>query len=169
MIVWKLLTGNMFKKPHTRQPEALVPFPDKFRGNLLHDADLCTACETCVYVCSPSAITFDTSSPESATWQYQLLQCTYCGACVNYCPTHALSFESAPQPQVFHELKFVRHTIPYQSCPRCGEKVIPLPHAALVEKYGSPVTPEIEKFNRLCARCRKIVYSESIKRGFTGS
>ncbi len=166
MNIWNLISQNTFQKPHTQYPDDLVPLPDGFRGNLLHDAALCTACETCAYVCSPAAITFDHSSPDGVNWEYQPFQCTYCGRCVEYCPTHALSFDESTQPEALHDIKTICHNIPYQICPRCGEKVIPLPSPTLSKK--GPVSPEIEQLNRLCARCRKKAYSELIKRGFTG-
>ena len=168
MNIWKLITNNLFQKVHTHRPDVPVPYPGGFRGDLLHDTSLCTACETCVYVCSPAAILVDRTQPEGAIWQYQSLQCTFCGRCVDYCPTHALSFAAEPQTQILHDLEMVIHFIAYQACPRCGEPVIPLPVATLEAQYGRPLPGEIEKLNRLCARCRKKVQSESVKRGFTG-
>jgi len=168
MNIWKLVSNNLFQKVHTRRPDAPVPYPGGFRGDLLHETSLCTACETCVYVCSPAAIQIDRTQPEGAIWQYQSLQCTYCGRCVDNCPTHALSFAVEPQTQVLHDLELVKHFIAYQACPRCGELVIPLPEAALEAQYGLPLPEEIVKLNRLCVRCRKKVQSASVKRGFIG-
>jgi ferredoxin len=167
MGIWNLITRNLTRRPHTRQPETWVPFPSGFRGELFHDAALCTACGTCTYVCSPAAIELDRSLPDGVAWQYQSMQCTHCGRCVEHCPTHALSFGTQPQP-LLHELQITRHTVTYQPCSRCGEPVIPLPHAVLAEKYGSPVPQDVERLNGLCERCRQKVYSANIKRSFTG-
>lgn len=167
MDIWTRITRNIFQKAHTRRPEAAVPYPDGFRGELLHETNLCTACGACAYVCSPSAIFLDKSSGDHATWQYQPLKCTFCGRCVEYCPTHALSFDQRlPRPLL--AMPRSEHAIPYQPCSRCGEPVIPLPREVLEEKYGRPVPPEIETLNRMCERCRKKVHGASIKRGFTG-
>ncbi len=168
MNIWKLVTNNLFQKAHTLRPDVPVAYPEGFRGSLQHNSSLCTACETCVYVCSPAAILVNRTQPEGAAWQYQSLQCTFCGRCVDYCPTHALSFAAGAQTQVLHDMELVSHFIVYQACPRCGEPVIPLPAAALEVQYGRPLPAEIEKLNRLCARCRKKAQSESVKRGFTG-
>lgn len=167
MDIWRLISGNFLRAPHTRTPEALVPFPGGYRGELRHDSALCTACGTCSYVCSPSAIRLDRSQPEGVKWQYQMLQCTYCGFCTQYCPTHALSFKAQAQQPVF-ALEQTEHLIEYQACPRCGEAFIPLPQGMLDEMMGSSVPQEMQDLTRLCERCRKKVYSANIKRGFTG-
>jgi len=168
MNIWSRITNNIFQRAHTRRVEATVPYPEGFRGALLHETGLCTACGTCAYVCSPSAIEIDRSSPQHAAWNYQLLKCTFCGRCVEYCPTHALSFEThLPKPVL--ELQHTAHVIAYVPCARCGELIIPLPHAVLEETYGSPVPAEIEQSNRLCERCRTRASGANIKRGFTGA
>lgn len=167
MDIWSQIAKNIFQSAHTRRPEATVPYPDGFRGELQHDAALCTACGTCAYACSPSAILVDTALPEHATWQYQLLRCTFCGRCVEYCPTHALSFD----PHLPHQQLIIQttsHVIPRAPCARCGVPIIPLPRQVLEETYGWPVPAEIEQLNQLCERCRKKVHGASIKHGFTG-
>jgi hydrogenase-4 component H len=167
MDIWSQITKNIFQREHTRRPEADVPYPDGFRGELLHDAARCTACGTCAYVCSPSAIVIEKNHPEYAGWQYQLLQCTFCGRCMEYCPTGALSFDSRlPRPLL--EMPKIEHQVPYTPCEHCGEPIMPLPRQLLEETYGSALRPEIEQLNRLCERCRKKVHGTMIKRGFTG-
>jgi hydrogenase-4 component H len=167
MSVLDLISKNIFKRAHTQAPQATILLPETYRGELLHEQNRCTACETCVYVCSPGAIHFDRSQPDQVSWVYELLQCTFCGRCVEYCPTQALSFDPKPIKCV-HALKQTQHDIPYQYCARCGEAIISLPHVVLEEKYGRPVPAEMEQLNQLCARCKKISYSEMIKRGFSG-
>jgi ferredoxin len=167
MGILKRITGNLFQPARTRRPDADVPFPDGFRGALLHDAGLCTACGACAYACSPSAIVVDTSSPDLALWQYQLLQCTFCGRCAEMCPTGALSFE--PQPaQSRAALLASRHSVPRTPCARCGAPHTPLPRRLLEKTYGSPLPGEVEQRSRLCERCRQKTFGEQIKRGFTG-
>lgn len=168
MNIWSRITNNIFQRAHTRRPEAAVPFPEGFRGALLHEAELCTACGTCAYVCSPTAISIDRSAPEHATWHYQLLRCTFCGRCVDYCPTGALSFDPQLARPVL-DLQHTGHEIPYTPCTRCGALIIPLPLAVLEKTYGSPLPAEVEQANRLCERCRKRASGAKIKRGLTGA
>lgn len=162
-----LISRNFMKRAHTLTPQSLVPFPGGFRGELLHDPARCTACETCAYVCSPTAIHFDYSQPDRVGWQYQMMQCTFCGRCVEFCPTHALSFEQRPAEPLY-ELQLTEHFIEYQACSRCGEKIIAMPLVVLEEKYGSPAPPEMLRLNGMCEGCRKRVYAENLKKGFTG-
>jgi len=167
MDIWNLIRKNFVQRAHTRRPDDLVPVPENFRADLVHETNLCVACETCAYVCSPGAITFDRSLPGRAAWQYQMLQCTYCGRCVEGCPTGALAFGTTPQLLV-HSLELTRHEIETSACTRCGAEMIPLPDAVLEKQYGVPVPAEMAALNRLCTRCRKKVTSEAVKRGFTG-
>ncbi len=169
MNIWNLISRNFGQKAHTRPPQDSLPYPPAFRGDLLHDAALCTSCGTCAYVCSPGAIEVEHTNTVAADWVYQIMQCTFCGRCVEYCPTHALSFDPQPRQYVLRELSTLHHRIGYQPCPRCGDPVIPLPKATLMETYNGTVPAGLEQLNLLCARCRKKVYSEAIKRGFTGS
>lgn len=168
MDIFSRITNNLFQRARTRRPTDTVPHPSGFRGELLHDTDLCTACGTCAYVCSPSAIVVDRSLPQEATWAYQMMQCTFCGRCVDYCPTHALSFGQRLAQPVF-AVRHTSHRVPNTLCAQCGEAIFPLPLPVLEATYGSPVPPEMEQMNRLCERCRKKAYSARIKHSFTGS
>lgn len=167
MDIWSRITNNIFQKAHTRRPEDTISYPVGFRGELEHESHLCTACGTCAYVCSPSAITLDTSPADAVTWQYQPLKCTYCGRCVEFCPTHALSFDKR-LPRPMRKIPKVEDSIYYFACSRCGARIIPLPPEVLEEKYGSPVPEDIDRLNLMCERCRKQAHGASIKRGFTG-
>ena len=167
MGILDLISRNFLRREHTLTPQSLVPFPGGFRGELIHDPARCTACETCAYVCSPTAIHFDCTQPEKVGWQYQMMQCTFCGRCVEFCPTHALSLEECPA-EPLHELHLTEHFIAYQPCARCGEAIIPMPLVVLEEKYGSPVPADMLRLNQMCEGCRKKSYAENLKHGFTG-
>ncbi len=167
MGIWNQISKNVFQRAHTQRPEQTVPAAPGFRGELLHDAALCTACGTCAYVCSPAAIEVEQASPYRAAWSYRLLQCTFCGRCVEYCPTQALSFEPHPA-QPLYELPLRVHDLTYQPCSRCGEPVMPLPATLLEAQYGSPLPEDVLERNRLCERCRKQASAVGIKKGFTG-
>ena len=69
MGIWNILTRNFRRGSRTRAPQQAVPHPDNYRGLVEHDNTRCTACGTCAYVCSPGAITLE-SSPEAVDWDY---------------------------------------------------------------------------------------------------
>ena len=169
MGILNLISRNFGRKSRARLPADAVPFPDGYRGTLQHDASLCTGCQTCGYVCSPSAITFDTRDSASITWQYFAEQCSFCGRCVEYCPTHAISF-LAEAPLVSGDLSTYRlaDQIYYQPCTRCGRPIIPIPAPVLALLYGSRLPEEIATLNKLCEKCRSRKASEHIKDGQTG-
>lgn len=170
MNIFNVLFGNFSKPNRTRTPKDVVPFPADFRGELLHDLTQCVLCATCVYVCSPGAITIE-KGEESGSWEYDGGRCTFCGRCVEYCPTHALSFKSQSAPTVnerFAELTW--HDVEYRHCTRCGALIIPLPHETLVRLYHSEeAARQAAQAHELCERCRSRVHSEAIKTGISGT
>jgi ferredoxin len=169
MGILKLISRNFGKNSRTRLPADLVPFPHDCRGTLQHDGSLCTGCQTCGYVCSPSAITFDTRDPASIVWQYFAEQCSFCDRCVQYCPTHALSFiPESPIVTGDRSLHRQEYQVVYQPCARCGRPIIPIPELALVRLYENRLPVEIATLNKLCEKCRSRAASERIKDGQTG-
>ncbi len=168
MDILNLIFKNFHTSPRTKKPQELVVIENGFRGELLHNPLLCTACGTCVYVCSPSAIRLEEAEIEiGQNWCYKNLQCTYCGRCVDFCPTQALSFLDQSD-SVTHSIGEIRHLINYEHCQRCGEKIIPLPQQILALHYGTPVPENIIKLNALCEKCKKRVSVEGIKQGLLG-
>lgn len=170
MGILNIISKNLQNKARTRKPAEIVEYPLGFRGMLQHEADLCTACQTCAYVCSPGAIKFTDFEQTYITWEYFAEQCTYCGRCVEYCPTHALSFASvAPTVTTNVSDLALKDKIYYQSCTRCGKLIIVIPEPILREKYGEPLPVDIAEREKLCEKCRKKVASEKIKQALTRS
>ncbi|HEX2979269.1 MAG TPA: 4Fe-4S dicluster domain-containing protein [Anaerolineaceae bacterium] len=169
MGILDVISRNMGSKSRTRLAVDVVPYPKDYRGTLQHEASLCVGCQTCAYVCSPSAITFDTSEPTSIVWQYFTEQCTFCGRCVQYCPTHALTFDAqSPVVTGDRSLHHLADRVQYHPCARCGRPIVPLPVPVLARLYGDGMQFQIEKLNQLCERCRSRLAGERIKAGQTG-
>jgi len=169
MGILNLISRNFGKKSRTRLPADDVPYPLGYRGTLQHDNSLCTGCQTCGYVCSPSAITFDTSDPASIGWNYFAEQCSFCDRCVQYCPTHAISFiAESPIITGDRSLHRLADRVYYQPCARCGRPIIPMPVPVLALLYGNRLPEEIATLNKLCEKCRSRKASERIKEGQTG-
>jgi hydrogenase-4 component H len=169
MGILNLIFRNGGRKPRTRLWAEVVPCPDGYRGTLQHAGCLCTGCQTCAYVCSPSAIRFDTSDPAFIIWRYSAEHCSYCGRCVEYCPTKAISF--TPEPPAVSADRTLRHLadkIRYQPCARCGQPLIPLPNPVLTRLYQDCLPDKIERLNQLCEKCRSRTAGEQIKEALTG-
>ncbi|MEW5959896.1 MAG: 4Fe-4S dicluster domain-containing protein [Chloroflexota bacterium] len=156
MNILNLLSVNLGQGSRTRLPDDAVPYPAGYRGRLNHEAALCTACGTCVYTCSPGAITRDAGDPQVVVWNYAEDRCTFCGFCVEYCPTQALSFEPAAPAAITERAQhYLSHPIDFQPCPDCGQGVRPMPEATLIRLYGDPLPADIAASRGLCERCRQ--------------
>lgn len=169
MGIWNILKRNLGLGSRTQTPQQVVPHPDTYRGQLVHDTSRCTACRTCSYVCSPAAITFDDTNDQAVVWQYYAGQCTYCGRCAAYCPTHALVFE--PHSVVISGNLMDYHTdhaIAYSDCSRCGKKFIALPGSVLLSLYGDPLPADIAVTRFMCEECRNKVASRNLKEAVRG-
>jgi formate hydrogenlyase subunit 6/NADH:ubiquinone oxidoreductase subunit I len=161
MNILSVLSHNLGHGSRTRKPEDAVPYPNGFRGKLNHRVDLCTACGTCVYTCSPGAITIDDDEKFIVDWTYTEDRCTFCGFCVQYCPTHALSFEKvSPAPLTERVQHYLFHQIELQPCQNCGKPVHLMPEPLLEQMYGSPLPKEIVETQGLCEECRQQLISK---------
>jgi hydrogenase-4 component H len=169
MNIFQIIFRNYTSSSRTRTPDDKVPYPVDFRGELNHNATLCTLCGTCAYVCSPVAITLD-QGEDHGTWEYDGGRCTFCGKCVEYCPTKALAFQNQSAPIVNQRsLEFKVDMVEYQRCKRCGAKIMPLPVETLVRLYHSAEAAQHAlKMYELCERCRGWVHSQSLKSGIGG-
>ncbi|BCY18175.1 formate hydrogenlyase complex iron-sulfur subunit [Leptolinea sp. HRD-7] len=170
MNILQIIFKNAGKQSRTRKPDNHVPFPVDFRGELDHNALMCTLCGTCTYVCSPEAI--DISKEEDmGYWNYDAGQCTFCGRCVEYCPTKALSFKQNSTPIAnsrSQEKTF--HIVEYQHCTRCGATILPLAYESLVHLYHSEeAARKAVEVHKLCERCRNRLHGQFLKSGISGS
>ncbi len=156
MKILDVLSQNLRRGSRTRQPNDVVPYPEDFRGRLSHALELCTACGTCVYTCSPGAIKIDDADEKVVRWTYKEDRCTFCGFCVQYCPTQALSFEKeSPAPLTERKQHYISHDIELPACKVCGRPVRVIPEMTLERLYGSPVPEEIIAAQGLCENCRQ--------------
>ncbi len=162
--ILNILSRNAVRRHRTRHPQDTVPYPGGFRGTITHEVPACTACGTCVYVCSPGAIVVDNRDEQVARWTYFAGQCTFCGRCVEYCPTHALTFakHSGPVTKTAQQMR-VTDEVVRRSCLHCGRPVIPLPVSVLAQMYGDPPPEDVRERQQLCERCRGRTTAERLK------
>ena len=164
----QIVTRNFEQGSRTRRPTDAVAYPEGFRGALVHQPELCTACETCVYVCSPRAIRFE-PQPDSVLWEFFAGQCTFCGRCVEYCPCAALSFQ-AQSPHLTDDPSQLRtaHRIMYQHCARCDRPIMPIHEQVLARVYGHAPAAELVAEQKLCEDCRRELTGARIKQALGG-
>jgi formate hydrogenlyase subunit 6/NADH:ubiquinone oxidoreductase subunit I len=98
----------MFRKPTTVQyPDRVdVPvadsLPERYRGFLEVDMDICTACKACERDCPINVIVIDLVKREDGVrgmtrFDIDMGKCMYCGICVEACPTDAQAPGDAEQ------------------------------------------------------------------------
>lgn len=168
MGILDILRSNLGRRPRTRKPGDTVPYPDVYRGQLGHETSRCTACGTCAYVCSPSAIVIRQEAGQPV-WTYNAGQCTYCGRCAAYCPTGAISLATYPTAVADDLQDFkIAHSVETVPCTRCGKPFIPLPAVMLVKMYGDPLPAEITAARHLCENCRNRIATRNLKEAVRG-
>jgi len=98
--------SHLFRKPVTIQyPDKLERpmaemLPDRFRGFLKVDMEICTACLACMNDCPIDCIKIVTKKDEKSASKERVLtqfdideaKCMYCGLCTEPCPTGAIHF-----------------------------------------------------------------------------
>ncbi|MBU2549847.1 MAG: 4Fe-4S binding protein [Proteobacteria bacterium] len=80
----------MILKTALAQPKPGLILQSGFRPEF--DADLCTACETCVDNCPGSALTMGEDDLPAADWD----RCFGCGVCATLCPAEAVTMGERP-------------------------------------------------------------------------
>lgn len=96
--------SHLLRKPVTIQyPDRIArplkeTLPDRFRGFLKVDMEICTACLACMVDCPIDCIKIvtkkDEASKERLLTQFDIdeAKCMYCGLCTEPCPTGAIHF-----------------------------------------------------------------------------
>ncbi len=96
--------SHLLRKPTTIQYPDRVPrpvaetLPDRFRGFLKVDMEICTACLACMTDCPIDCIKIVTKKDEAikerVLTQFDIdeAKCMYCGLCTEPCPTGAIHF-----------------------------------------------------------------------------
>ncbi len=98
--------SHFLRKPQTIQyPEVPVTndLPERYRGLLEVDMDICTACMACERACPINCIKIDMKKVEKSLimsrFDIDMAKCMYCGLCSEPCPTaairHTREFEGA--------------------------------------------------------------------------
>lgn len=139
----------LFRKPVTVQYPDRVPvpvpdtLPERYRGFLEVDMDICTACKACERDCPINCIVIDIEKVDGVRamtrFDIDLGKCMYCGICVESCPTDAQApgdeeqtkcirftreFEGATTDFPSLTFRFIRpgdYVVPYK--PKKGEVV----------------------------------------------
>ncbi|ODU56163.1 MAG: hydrogenase [Clostridium sp. SCN 57-10] len=106
----KTALKNLFSKPATR-PYPLQPrdYPERTRGHIDIDIDVCVLCGICAKKCPAGAIAVDRAA---GNWSIERFGCIQCAACVENCPKKCLSMGRSytdPAPK--------KHTDVYQKPP----------------------------------------------------
>ncbi len=96
--------SHLFRKPVTIQyPDKIErrlaeTLPDRFRGFLKVDMEICTACLACETDCPIDCIKIVTKKDETSKerlltqFDIDMAKCMFCGLCTEPCPTGAIHF-----------------------------------------------------------------------------
>jgi len=93
LIAFFTVTKYVFiKRPTIEYPTKTIIFPERFRGVLEVDDELCIGCGICAKVCPNTCIfmvPYEKGKPAMIP-EIDLQHCMYCGLCVDYCPPQAI-------------------------------------------------------------------------------
>jgi ech hydrogenase subunit F len=85
----KTVVRNLFSKPATRlYPQQPRVYPERTRGHIENDLDVCILCGLCSRKCPTGAIAVDRTAK---SWSISPFSCIQCGCCVESCPKKCLS------------------------------------------------------------------------------
>lgn len=92
------ITQKFFLAPKVtmQYPKERWKPPERFRGMLRLEKNLCTACDLCAKECPESIISITgekgaDKKKRPVTFTIDLKRCTFCGFCAEVCPTEALT------------------------------------------------------------------------------
>lgn len=79
---------NLFSKPVTVDyPNKPAVYPQRSRGHIEIDMDVCILCGLCMRSCPSGAIKVDRAA---GTWSIDRFDCVQCGYCAQKCPKKCL-------------------------------------------------------------------------------
>lgn len=86
----------MVKQPVTVcYPQEKLTAPERLRGHIVNDMDVCICCGMCARRCPAGALAVDR---KGGTWSIDPYACVVCGECIESCPKHCLSMDTARTP-----------------------------------------------------------------------
>ena len=155
----KVLFNNVLAGPSTDPyPLGETFTPERFRGKVKIDPNLCIGCGICRHVCTSVAINItpreDLSGYDITVWHNS---CCLCANCRAFCPMHAVSLSpdwhnAHPQEQKYTWVE--KQFVPYADCIDCGAKIRPLPLETAKRLYAHDPTLDPERLRKLCPKCR---------------
>lgn len=157
----KVLFRNLLDGPSTDPFPAGETFtPDRFRGKVKVDPELCMGCGICRHTCAAGAINIspraDQSGYDITIWHNS---CCLCASCRHYCPTEAITLttdwhNAHPQSEKF---EWTEHQfMPYVPCEGCGAPMRRLPIHIAKKIYAFNTDIDLEKIIKLCPKCRQV-------------
>ncbi|MDR3362883.1 MAG: hydrogenase [Desulfovibrio sp.] len=157
----KILFRNLLDGPSTDPyPFGKTFSPERIRGKVKLDPDLCMGCAMCVYSCTAKAINIspldDGSGYTFTVWRNA---CCLCASCRHYCPMGAISIVDDWHLAHDEESKYglvEQHTIKYEPCANCGAMMRPIPPALAKRLYAQSKDVDPEKIRHLCPKCRQL-------------
>lgn len=127
--------SHLLRKPVTIQYPDKIPrplaemLPERFRGFLKVDMEICTACLACMTDCPIDCIKIVTEkAPEGpegkkdrllTQFDIDLAKCMYCGLCTEPCPTGAIHFT-----REFEKATYNLEDLVYKFVPE-GQMIVP--------------------------------------------
>ena len=123
--------SHLFRKPVTIQYPDKTPrpmaqmLPERFRGFLKVDMEICTACLACMMDCPIDCILIKTEKDEGTKERFltqfdiDLGKCMYCGLCTEPCPTGAIHFTKEFEKATFDITDLLFSFVPE------GERILP--------------------------------------------
>lgn len=157
----KVLFRNLLEGPSTDPfPFGETVTPERVRGRVKIDPELCVGCGICKKVCAAGAIDITRKADKSGytitVWRNS---CCLCASCRHYCPTGAMSVTNDWHSAHLESEKFEcieQHTINNIPCTHCGKLFRPLPLKMTQKLYAEKPDVDPEKVRNLCPNCRRL-------------
>ncbi len=156
---FKIAIRNFLNGPTTDPyPFGETFTPEKYKGIIAYDPELCIGCSTCEYVCPSGAIKVtEKDDGTGVRFVFWLNTCSFCGNCGYYCPTDAVYNSNDFHTARHQSEKFIPtidDDISYVRCKRCEQKIKAPVEALLIRAYDE-ITEEVRHQTSLCPDCRR--------------